>query len=64
MRVACAVHMPKIENCIKLHVQNEPRLEFILDLMNTNHSLNVPVISKSNENIKPDIGKYFYGNLT
>ena len=51
MRVTCAVHTTKIENSIKLHVQNQHCLEFILDLMNTNHSLHVHVISKSNENI-------------
>ena len=48
--VACAVIMAKNENSIKLHVQNEPRLDFILDLMNTNHSLHISVFSKSNEN--------------
>ena len=51
MRVARAVHKPKIKKSIKKNCQNYSRFEFILDQMKTYHSLYEYFLSKSNENI-------------
>ena len=51
MRVARAVYRSKIENSIKSMFKTNPILEFILDQMETNHSLHESFISKSNENV-------------
>ena len=52
MCVACAVHTTLIENGINLYIQTYTLSRWVhLGLMKTNHSLHVPVISKSNENI-------------